>query len=66
MAECRTEFQTFFESYDDTRVQYITCYNQIDHKTLMSEDTELKLNSKKSVTSAAPAIFYSFYQPYYN
>jgi len=67
MAVCRTEFQTFLELYDDTRVQYVTCYNQIDHKTLtMSEDTELTPNSTKFVTSVAPALFYRSYQPDYN
>jgi len=67
MAVCRTEFQTFFELYDDIRVQYVTCYNQIDHKTLaISEDTELTLNSTKSVTAVAPALFYRFYYPDYN
>jgi len=59
MAVCRTEFQTFFELYDDIRLQYVTCYNQIYHKTLtISEDTELTLNSTKFVTSVAPALFY--------
>jgi hypothetical protein len=67
MTVCRTEFQTFFELYDDIRVQYVTCYNQIYHKTLtISEDTELTLNSTKFVTSVAPALFYRFYYPDYN
>jgi len=66
MAVCRTEFQTFFELYDDIRAQYAACYNQIDHKTLtMSEDT-LTLNSTKSVTSIAPALLYRIYQLAYN
>jgi len=66
MAVRRTEFETFFELYDDIRVEYVACYNQIDHKALtMSEDT-LTLNSTKSVTSVAPALFYRIYQPDYN
>jgi hypothetical protein len=54
MAVCRTEFRTFFELYEDVRVQYVTCYNQIDHKTLtISEHTELTLNSTPPVPSVA-------------
>jgi hypothetical protein len=51
MAVCRTEFQTFFELCDDIRIKYVTCYNEIDYKTLtISDDTELTLDSTKSVT----------------
>jgi hypothetical protein len=64
MVVCGTEFQTFFELYDDIRLQHVTCYNQIDHKTLiLSADTELTLNSTKPVTSVAPALSCRFYQP---
>jgi hypothetical protein len=54
MTVCRTEFQTFFELSEDVQVQYVTRYNQIDHKTLtISEDTELTLNSTPTFSSVA-------------